>query len=241
VSTDVKKHTSIAAGEVPSRASLASSILSINDIIPVANATEAGQVATAAASAGQVLSSAPITVSRADAPGLHRIELSTDGTNWRPASGVLHFTNDTARDSWTTTNSALLSVNDVCVSNGFNGYWNGSAWVQDVDWTTSLVTLGASLSNPGGVWVGFKLLRRGRVVFLTGAANTTGTIANGAVIGTVSAGYRPSSYVAGTVIAGVGSTYTAGLLQVDTSGGLTYLGGSVATGNALYLSASWPV
>lgn len=130
MATDNKKHTTIAAGETPSRAALAAALLSIRDLVPVANATEANQVAAAVAAGGQPLATDPIAVARLDAPGLHMIELSTASPGvWRPASGVLHFANDAARDSWTSANSALLTVGDRCVSNNIEYRWRYGGWV----------------------------------------------------------------------------------------------------------------
>lgn len=128
MATDAKKHDTIAAGEAPTRARLAASIFSINDIIPVANATEANQVASAVAAAGQVLASDPVFVSRADARGLHRIEYSFDGTTWIPASGVLTFASKSAADSWATANSSLLVSGDICIIGGAEYVWTGTAW-----------------------------------------------------------------------------------------------------------------
>jgi hypothetical protein len=130
VSTDIKKHTSIAAAEKPTRAALAAAFLSINDIVPVANGTEANQVAAAIVAAGGSLSSTPLAVRRADAPGLHSIELTTDGASWAPASGVLHFSTLSARDTWTTSYSSLLVTGDRCVVGGTTEFrWRYGGWV----------------------------------------------------------------------------------------------------------------
>lgn len=128
MSTDIRKHTSIAAGEQPSRAALAAAFLSISDIVPVANATEANQIAAALIAAGQNLATTPLTVRRADAPGMHSIEVTKDGTNWAAASSIQHFTTTAARDSWTTTNSVLLTAGDTCWVVGTQYSWNGTAW-----------------------------------------------------------------------------------------------------------------
>lgn len=130
---DAKKHTSFAAGEAPTRAALAAALFSIDDIIPVATATEAGQVATAVAAAGQTLATNPVFVSRADARGLHRIEYSYDGTVWIPFSGILEFASTGDRDTWTSANSAYLSVADRCIVGGVTYGWSGSSWLRVVD------------------------------------------------------------------------------------------------------------
>lgn len=174
MSIDTKKHTSIAPGEVPSRAGLAAAILSINDVVPVANATEQAQIATALGGA-PVLGTTPLTTARADAAGLHRIEIGY-GATFVPASGVLHFTTDTARDSWTTSYSSLLVAGDVCVSNGRTGFWNGSQWVQDTGW----INVGSGGSAPAyqsgwaavtGGWSGVNIRRTNGTVVVAGAAS----------------------------------------------------------------------
>lgn len=128
MSTDAKKHTSLAAGEVPSRAALAASILSINDVVPVANLTEATQVAAALALLGQSFATQPLLVARADARGLHRVEITYNGTDFQAVSGVPSFPNKAAADTFGSANSALLSIGDRCVASGVVYRWSGSAW-----------------------------------------------------------------------------------------------------------------
>ena len=129
MATDLKKHTTIAAGEKPTRTALAAGFLSINDIIPVANPTEATQVALAAVAAGQNLATTPIAVARADARGMHRVELCYDtaGLVWLPASGVLSFATKGAADTWGSANSAYLSTSDRCRVGSVEYIWQG-AW-----------------------------------------------------------------------------------------------------------------
>ena len=131
MATDAKKHTTIASGETPSRAAIAAAILSMNDIIPVANATEAAQVAVAVAATGQTLTSSPLVVIRSDAPAGHQIEYTHDPTGqvWMPASGVLHFASTATRDTWTTSNSSLLTAADRCVAGVAEFAWNGTRWL----------------------------------------------------------------------------------------------------------------
>lgn len=131
---DAKKHVTFAAGEVPKRsvsggAGLAESIFSINDVVPVANLTEAVQVATAVVAAGQNLATTPLFVSRADARGLHRIEYTYNGTDFLPASGRPQFSNKAAADTFGTSFSTLLTVGDRCVAAGVEYRWSGTAWV----------------------------------------------------------------------------------------------------------------
>lgn len=127
---DTKKHTTIAAGEKPTRQALADAILSISDIVPVATATEQAQIAATLGGA-PVLAVTPLTTARADAPGLHRVEIGYGGT-FVPASGVMHFPTDAARDTWTTPNVSLLVAGDRCVSAGAVQTWNGAAWIPEV-------------------------------------------------------------------------------------------------------------
>ena len=145
MSTDIRKHTSIAAGEQPTRAALAAAFLSISDIVPVANATEANQIAAALVSAGQNLANTPLTVRRADAPGMHTVETTKDGASWIPSSGVLHFSTTGARDTWTTSYSAQLTSGDTCIVSGVEYYWNGTAW--QLGYVTQ--TLGFVRNNSG--------------------------------------------------------------------------------------------
>ena len=170
MSTDARKHTSIAAGEKPTRAGLAAAILSISDTVPVANATEANQIAAALIALGQNLATTPLTVRRADAPGMHTIETTKDGASWVPSSAVLHFATTTARDTWTTSYSAQLTANDECVINSTDLYtWTGTLWVPAgptlphfafarttaFNFTTTLTTLTWDASVTEGTLAGF--------------------------------------------------------------------------------------
>lgn len=129
MSFDAKKHTTLAAGEAPSRAGIAAGLLSVNDIVPVASATEQAQIATALSGTDfPVGASRPLVTARANARGLHMVELSTDGSVFVPVSGVLSFTTKTAANSWATANAALLTVGDRCVAAGLDYRWSGSAW-----------------------------------------------------------------------------------------------------------------
>lgn len=131
MATDAKKHTTLAPGEVPSRAAIAAALFSIDDIIPVANGTEANQVGAAVAAAGQTLASNPVFVSRADARGLHRIEYSYDGTVWLPFSGILTFASKSAADTWATSNSSYLTVGDMAQVGATRYLWTGTKWAPE--------------------------------------------------------------------------------------------------------------
>ncbi|MBW9094649.1 hypothetical protein JNB62_13210 [Microbacterium jejuense] len=205
MSTDVKKHTTLAPGEVPSRAAIAAAILSINDVIPVANSVEANQVAAA-------IGVYPVFVARADARGLHRIEYTYNGTVWLPFSGTLQFANDAARDAWTTSNSAYLVAGDQCISNGFDGWWDGTAWIQDYGPTAPSYAAGWSDYVASG-WTGVRIQRRSRIVFGTGAA-AKATITAGETLMTLPVGSRPSAQTKGVNV----HVTTAGLVIAGAAG-----------------------
>ncbi|WP_336627377.1 MULTISPECIES: hypothetical protein [unclassified Microbacterium] len=129
MAVDAKKHTSPAPGETPSRAQLAAMILSTNDAIPVANATERAQVVSAlnAASVGPT-ATRPVLFMRGDAPGLHRLEYTYDGTAFVTASGTMTFPDLTTANSWAASNSALLSQNDIALIGGIEHTYTGTTW-----------------------------------------------------------------------------------------------------------------
>ncbi|WP_295787519.1 hypothetical protein [uncultured Microbacterium sp.] len=162
---DAKKHNIPAPGEAPTRAALALGFLSINDVVPVANATEQAQLkSNLASTAYPIAATRPAVSIRSDAPALHAIEYSGNGDVWLPASGVLHFASDAVRNAWTNANSALLTVGDHCISAGFDGVWNGSMWIQDTTWTDA--TLNNNWTTYAGETPRYKV--RGGIVFLAG-------------------------------------------------------------------------
>ncbi|ONI62642.1 hypothetical protein CSIV_14300 [Microbacterium sp. CSI-V] len=130
---DSKKHATLAPGEAPSRAGLANSLLSVNDVVPVANATEQAQVVAAlSTSEFPVGASRPLTTARADARPLHQIEVSRGG-QFVPASGVLSFPTKTAADAWGSSFSSLLSGGDQCSIGSALYQWDGTAWRRPVE------------------------------------------------------------------------------------------------------------
>ncbi len=172
MATDVKKHTTFAAGEVPKRqvsggAGLADMVLSINDVVPCANATEQSQVASGLSPTSYPVGpTRPLTTVRGDARPLHQVEVSRDGSVFVPVSGVLSFGTVSARDTWTSSNSSLLSDGDRCVAGGDEFRWSGtlSAWIGNrlttirtntvLTGTGALVTmtgLAAGTTSAGGV------------------------------------------------------------------------------------------
>lgn len=168
MSTDIKKHQSFAAGEKPTRAALASAILSINDAIPVANATEATQVAVAIANAGQNLATTPVVVTRADARGLHRVEITYDpnGIVWVPASGVLTFVTIEDANAWATANTTLLTPGDEAIIASVKYMWTGTAWMGG---TITLTNFSSAWSATGGYAP--TLVRKGKTRTIYGAAS----------------------------------------------------------------------
>lgn len=119
MATDAKKHTTIAAGETPTRAVLAAAILSIKDVIPVANVTERGQVAAAiAAVAGAISATNPVVVLRADAPTYAALEYTINGTTWFAVSGYSETAIGTSVTPVPGANYTL-SNNNLYIRNGF--------------------------------------------------------------------------------------------------------------------------
>lgn len=209
MATDVKKHTTIAAAETPSRAALAAAILSISDVIPVANATEATQVASAVAASGQNLATAPVVVSRADARGLHRVEYSYDGTVWIPASGVPSFASKGAADTWAAANGALLSSGDVCRVGAAVYTWTGTVWLAtDTGWVP--VTFANSWIDATSLEA-VEYRRLNGVTYIKGrpALGTTGTGF------TLPAGFRPKQLLSFTIRSAGGSSTTNVDVQAD--------------------------
>ncbi|MDQ1111183.1 hypothetical protein QE418_000631 [Microbacterium testaceum] len=128
MATDVKKHTTIAAGEAPKQGALAKALLSISDVVPTANATEQAQIVNALSGTDVAVSTdRPLTTTRGDARALHQIEVSRGGA-FVPISGVLWFSTLAAATSWAQANPSLLSVGDRCVAANLDYRWNGNAW-----------------------------------------------------------------------------------------------------------------
>lgn len=105
--------------------------LTIRDVVPVANTTARAQLVTALVEAGQgPTTDRPLVVHRSDAPGLHRIEYSIDGTVWVPASGALIFASKSAADSFGTSYPGMLTVGDECRVGSTVYRWSGTVWYQ---------------------------------------------------------------------------------------------------------------
>jgi hypothetical protein len=131
---------------------------STRDVVPVASTTERTSLVSNLTAKGQgPASTRPLVVYRHDAPGLHRLEWTIDGTVWMPGSGVLRFATVSARDSWTTTNSGYLSPNDICEVGDVEYKWVGAAWLRwPASEATAITTYGTSVTAdtniPPVVW-----------------------------------------------------------------------------------------
>lgn len=132
---NARKHTVPAGNETSvSRATFFETALeSISDVVPVANTTERAQLVAELIDANVGPTAArPLVVLRGDARGLHKIEYTENGTVWLSGSGVLEFPTLTARNTWTLSNSGLLTPSDLCVVAGVQYVWSGTAWSKSV-------------------------------------------------------------------------------------------------------------
>ena len=189
--TNVRKHIIPLGSEV----SLTRQVIytdfgeSIHDVIPVANATERAQLVSDMVAKGKGPSASnPLVVYRADAPGLHRVESSTDGLVWVPASGQLWFADIAAANSFATANPGLLSNGDECaisrtVYTYFDGVWYGA----EIDLTLQ--------NGFTAMAEGIKAVRIGRVVYLIGGVVRAAAPTSGAIAFSVPPGYRPRAQI----------------------------------------------
>ncbi|MEA1264150.1 hypothetical protein MicroSTF_13995 [Microbacterium sp. STF-2] len=162
---------------------------SIRDIVPVASINERGQLLTALSNAGEAPTPArPLVVLRADARGLHRIEYTTDGTIWLPASGVLDFQTKALADSFGSSNGGLISVGDTCTAAGVSYYWTGASWDRDTAWAA--LTLGNSWVNFGAPFRNAAYKRENGWVSLRGSIKA-GEVGVTKPIATLPTGFRP--------------------------------------------------
>lgn len=214
-----------------SRATIFTTALeSVRDIIPVAGLTERAQIVSGLTANSQgPAADRPLAVTRSDAPGLHRNELTLDGSVWIPFSGTLFFGDDTARDSWTSSNVALLTSGDRCVSNTFPGVWNGTRWLQDTA-PTKVGTFNEfqHYNDATNGWDGLWFWRTSGWVHITGAMQKTG-------------GSRPSGFIGAAVPPAFAprKQIDSGQVQVRTSGDIA-LGSATSNGQAVSFSVSYP-
>lgn len=103
---------------------------SIHDVVPVSGVTARSQLLADMVARGIGPSASnPLVVHRADARGLHRIEYTTGGDVWAPASGLLDFPTKSAADSWATANPGMLTLGDEATIPGGTLWWNGTKWI----------------------------------------------------------------------------------------------------------------
>ncbi|WP_261165760.1 hypothetical protein [Microbacterium sp. Marseille-Q6965] len=164
-----RKHTiPSGADQSVSRATIFESFgNSIHDVIPVANATERAQVVANLTAEGAGPSAAnPIVVVRADAPGLHRVEYSYDGSLWIPGSGTLNFPDKDTATAWAAANGSLLIPGDEAIIGGVRAPWTGTEWAY---WPWTNLTPASGWSGNSGnlspqlTRIGFQTMYRGGV------------------------------------------------------------------------------
>lgn len=210
MATDIKKHTTIASGETPSRAAIAAAILSINDAIPVANQTEQAQLLAALSGTPYAVGpTRPLVTVRQDAPGLHGLEVSFGGA-FVPASGMLHFANLADANSWASTNSALLTQGDVARAGTSRIFWTGTAWRD-----TATITPAGSVTVGGGAFLRWD---DGYVEFGVDFAPTTGSWSAATLVTTLPTGFRPVAGVGFSHMSyngGFANTANVGLIGTD--------------------------
>ncbi|WP_337004123.1 MULTISPECIES: hypothetical protein [unclassified Microbacterium] len=162
---------------------------SIRDIVPVASINERGQLLTTLGNAGEAPTPArPLVVLRADARGLHRIEYTTDGSTWLPASGVLDFQTKALADSFGSSSGGLISVGDRCTAAGVSYYWTGANWDRDTTWAD--LTLQSSWVNFGAPFRNAAYRRENGWVHLRGSIKA-GEIGVAKPIAILPSGFRP--------------------------------------------------
>jgi hypothetical protein len=196
---------------------------SIRDVVPVANTTERTQLVTALTNANPTQAPSatrPLVVHRADAPGLHRLEYTINGTVWLPASGTLFFASKAAADSWGTANGGYLSIGDKARVGSLELEWTGTAWAGD--WIP--LTLTANWVNFGSAYQIARCRRINGVVYVEGLIKD-GNPAAGAIITTLPVGHRPAAYLS-AVVWGNGSAW-----GVDVSPTGQIVSGGVSTFN----------
>lgn len=120
---------------------------SISDVVPVANTTDRAQVVADLTAEGHgPTASRPLVVIRADAPGLHRIEYTYDGTTFVSGSGTMHFASKGEADSFATSNSSMLTEGDRCIAGGVEYRRAGASWVPAAGAVTPTAVSGAGVS-----------------------------------------------------------------------------------------------
>lgn len=202
---------------------------SIRDVVPVANATERAQVVSALTTKGETPSaSKPLVVLRADAPGLHRLEYTLDGTTWLPGSGTLFFATKSVADSFGTANGGLLSVGDECRVGSAKYTWDGTAWLPyDTGWVT-IGSLHSGWSAPAGDDPQYRV--RDGVLYLRGSLNATPAAGTAVNTQPLPASARPSRNT-NKYIVSTGGGGTGAVTVVAANGGIVVFKGSAAIGD----------
>lgn len=221
---------------------------SIRDVVPVASTTERTQLVTALTTAGEAPSATkPLVVHRNDARGAHRIEYTTNGSVWMPASGLLEFASKTAADSFGTSYPGLLTLGDKAMVAGFEYIWTATGWAG----AAVLITPDSAVwrFNLTGVLPG-AVRREGNRNYLQGAM-TNGQAGGTSVtqnqdyrIGSIPSAMGPPSDVFFTTSSANGTA--AANISVKTNGDIYFtprFGGSFPTdGLVTYLDGyNWPV
>lgn len=219
--TNARKHAIPSPGDTSvSRATIFEAFAnSIRDVVPVANTTERAQLVAALTAVGQgPTTSNPVYVFRADAPGMDRIECSTDGSVWIPASGRLTFASKSAADTWATANGALLTAGDKARVGEDEYRWSGIAWVLwDSGWRTasSGIAAGTGTINDGNAQHTWKF--------------TAGVVIDSVVVNIINAGTGSGALTVEMPFSVSGSWMGVGRSESDGSQVAVKLQGSSAT------------
>ncbi|MGZ0067869.1 hypothetical protein [Microbacterium arborescens] len=197
---DAKKHETLAEGEKPTRAALAKAILSVNDAVPVANRTEQQQIVAALNAEGMPVSaSRPLLTTRADAPGMHRAELTFGDGVYLPLSGVLRFASVADAKTFGDKNGALLAVGDRARAGSTDLEWIGTGWMGD--WIAlELKKQDGTANGFGALNATYQSPRYRRLVDVTvqgsiARAAGLGDAPPGTWIAQLAPGCRPSKYI----------------------------------------------
>lgn len=196
---------------------------SINDVVPVSGNTERAQVVTDLVAAGATIDSThPVFFSNAANAGLHRTEVTFDGSTFLPVSGVLEFSSVGARDTWTSANSSLLRNNDKCTVGTTEYVWVSGSWVAPfTSWTTQSAANDWTANTGGNAP---QISRDGYVITWRGGmfGGSSGNFAT-----TVPAWARPArdARIGGVILS---DNTSLGRVRVATNGQV-FLSGSIST------------
>lgn len=208
---------------------------SINDVVPVANATERSALVSDLTSAGVGPSSTkPLVVTRADNPGLHRLEYTYDGTNWLPGSGVLHFADLDAANTWALTNGSLLTIGDRAIIETSDARWAGGTWHVNGQSATPTLATGWSTASQNVI------RRYNGIAFLTfNAARSSDSSVDGVAV-SIPAGYRgnQNAYQQAWGLLGAPASIQC---WYDASAHQIKLRQTILSGQSIALTMQWPI